>query len=129
MSESRPSASQQLGRLADNVAGATGMDAQVNEVIARRVEDRRNNLGMTQAELARASGVRSSVLDALERKGRGCSAADLWRVAQVLDVSVGELCPPPPAASANSPPRTFRDENEPAPIRRIQPRGERGPVR
>jgi transcriptional regulator with XRE-family HTH domain len=105
------------------------MDAQVNEVIARRVEDRRNNLGMTRAELARASGVRSSVLDALERRGRGCSAADLWRVARVLDVSVGDLCPPPPAGSATSPPRTFRHENAPAAIRRPQPRGERGPAR
>jgi len=129
MSESRPSASQQLGRLAENVAGATGMDAQVNEVIARRVEHRRNNLGLTRAELARASGVRSSVLDALERKGRGCSAADLWRVARVLEVSVGDLCPPPPAAAANAPPRTFRDENAPAAIRRIQPKGEGGPAR
>ena len=105
------------------------MDAQVNEVIARRVEDRRNNLGMTRAELARASGVRSSVLDALERKARGCSAADLWRVAQVLDVSVGELCPAPPTAAAGAPPRTFRDENAPAPVRRMQPKGEHGPAR
>jgi len=129
MSDSRPSGSQQLGPFAGKVAGATGMDAQVNEVIARRVEDRRNTLGMTRAELARASGVRSSVLDALERKGRGCSAADLWRVARVLDVSVGDLCPPPPAGSANALPRTFRDESAPPPVLRIQPRGERGPIR
>jgi len=105
------------------------MDAQVNEVIAKRVEGRRTDLGMTRAELARASGVQSSVLDALEIRGRGCSAADLWRVARVLDVSVGDLCPPPPSASAAVPPRTFRPEEAPAPARRIQPRGERGPAR
>ena len=105
------------------------MDAEVNEVIAKRVEDRRNRLGLTRAELARASGVSSSVLDALERKGRGCSAADLWRVAQVLDVSVGELCPPPPTVSAEPPPRTFLEDGAEHPKMRFRPAGERGRAR
>lgn len=72
------------------------MDAQINQLIAKRVEERRTRLGMTLGELARASGLPSSTLDRLERQSRGCSAADLWRLARVLEVSITDLCPAPP---------------------------------
>jgi transcriptional regulator with XRE-family HTH domain len=68
------------------------MDSDINEAIAKLVQGRRIHFGMSRAELALASGVSSSTLDRLERQHRGCSAADLWRIAQVLGVSMADLC-------------------------------------
>src|SRR5882757_2738088 len=68
------------------------MEADINVAIAKLVEGRRIHLGMSRADLARASGVSYSTLDSLERRHRGCSAADLWRIAQVLGVSMADLC-------------------------------------
>jgi transcriptional regulator with XRE-family HTH domain len=96
------------------------MDADINELIAKRVEERRTRLGMTLTELARATGLPSSTLEKLERQYRGCSAADLWRVARVLNVSITDLCPsrptePPSATGPDAdgqakPGRTWRDK-------------------
>ncbi|HEX4711044.1 helix-turn-helix transcriptional regulator [Phenylobacterium sp.] len=87
------------------------MDPDINEAIAKLVEGRRIHLGMSRAELALASGVSFSTLDRLERQHRGCSAADLWRIAQVLGVSMTELCGS--ATGASSPPSSFKTEGDP----------------
>ena len=88
------------------------MEPDINEAIAKLVEGRRVDLGMSRAELARASGVPSSTIDRLERQQRGCSAADLWRIAQVLEVSMADLCGTA-AAAASSPSRSFKADGEP----------------
>ena len=85
------------------------MDADINHVIARRLAQHRVSLGMSLAELARASGVPAATLERVERQGLGCSAADLWRVAQVLDVSISELCGAPAAAPAPPLLRAFNE--------------------
>ncbi|MDB5499318.1 MAG: hypothetical protein JWP28_3349 [Phenylobacterium sp.] len=87
------------------------MDPDINEVIAKRVEGRRIGLGMSRTELALASGVPSSTLDRLERQHRGCSAADLWRIAQALEVSMADLCGS--AAASPSPSRSFKTDGDP----------------
>ncbi|MDB5465198.1 MAG: hypothetical protein JWP23_3587 [Phenylobacterium sp.] len=87
------------------------MDPDINEVIAKRVEGRRIRLGMSRTELALASGVPSSTLDRLERQHRGCSAADLWRIAQALEVSMADLCGS--AAASPSPSRSFKTDGAP----------------
>ena len=87
------------------------MDPDVNEVIAKLVEGRRIRLGLSRAELARASGVPSSTIDRLERQHLGCSAADLWRIAQVLEVSMAELCGSATAAGP-SPSRSFTTDRD-----------------
>ena len=79
------------------------MDPDINMAIAKLVEGRRIHLGMSRAELARASGVSYSTLDSLERRHRGCSAADLWRIAQVLGVSMADLCSSAMEASSAPP--------------------------
>lgn len=70
---------------------------------------RRAGLGISLADLADASGVSLSALDVLEGQGGGCSAVDLWRVAQALDISISELCGTI-AATAAAPPRSFAAE-------------------
>jgi transcriptional regulator with XRE-family HTH domain len=82
-----------------------------NNVIAKLVKARRGRLGISLLDLADASGVSLSTLDRLEHRRGGCSAVDLWRIAQALDVSISDLCATVPAAPALAPPRSFRTED------------------
>jgi len=102
------------------------MDAQTNAVIAKLVEGRRIRMGMSRAELAQASGVRSSTLDRMVREHAGCSAADLWRIAFVLDVSIEDLCPAAPASPTAA--QRAAEEHSFAPSDWIRPSDPRKPL-
>jgi len=81
---------------------------ETNAAIARRVRARRRRLGVSLSALAQASGVDLAALSDLEDRQEGCSAADLWRIAQALGASLAELCAPPLAKPRSAASRTFR---------------------
>jgi len=94
---------------------------EANAAIADLVRARRIRLGVSLPALARASGVELAVLDDLENRQEGCSAADLWRIAQALGASLAELCRPDVQPSHGDIPKTFasrrRDQAGAAPAR------------
>jgi transcriptional regulator with XRE-family HTH domain len=59
--------------------------------ISIRLKDARENTGMTQAELARKSGLSPALLSSLERKDKNTYAGVLLRLASALDVSADWL--------------------------------------
>jgi len=67
---------------------------EANAAIARSVRARRTSLGVSLAALASASGVDLAALHGLEVHQQGCSAADLWRIAQALGASLSDICQP-----------------------------------
>lgn len=79
----------------------------INSVIAKLVQTQRERLGVSLADLSSSSGVRFSTLERLEQGRAGCSAVDLWRIAQALEASISDLCGPGLAAQAARPPRSF----------------------
>jgi transcriptional regulator with XRE-family HTH domain len=71
------------------------------------VRAQRGRLGISLAALSSASGVSFSTLERLEQGRGGCSAVDLWRIAQALGSSISDLCGPSRIAQAAPPPRSF----------------------
>jgi transcriptional regulator with XRE-family HTH domain len=71
------------------------------------VRTERGRLGISLADLSSSSGVSFSTLERLEQGRGGCSAVDLWRIAQALDASISDLCGPSLVAQAARPPRSF----------------------
>ena len=67
---------------------------EANAAIGRSVRARRTSLGVSLAALASASGVDLAALNGLEVHQQGCSAADLWRIAQALGASLSDICQP-----------------------------------
>jgi len=93
----------------------------VNAAIAQLVRARRTSLGVSLAALAAASGVEPAALYDLEIRREGCSAADLWRIAQALGAPLSDLCQPIRPNRRSELRRTFRsaeDSMPPAPIAR-----------
>src|SRR3569623_2005468 len=87
-------------------AHQSAMD-EANAAIAHLVKARRTRLGVSLPALARASGVELAALHGLENRQEGCSAADLWRIAQALGASLAELCRPDVQPSPGDIPKTF----------------------
>jgi transcriptional regulator with XRE-family HTH domain len=85
----------------------------MNGCIALRVRARRKALGLSLEALADVSGVGLPILDRLERRGSGCPAVDLWRIAETLGVSITELCLPAPTAPSPLPTRSFAPGRRP----------------
>jgi transcriptional regulator with XRE-family HTH domain len=65
----------------------------VAEIGARIREARRKN-GLTQAEVAKSSGLNRSFLGAMERGARNFSLETLFEVAKALKVEAQSLVPP-----------------------------------
>jgi transcriptional regulator with XRE-family HTH domain len=80
---------------------------EANAAIADLVRARRIRLGVSLPALAKASGVELATLDDLENRREGCSAADLWRIAQALGASLADLCRPDLQSSPSDIPKTF----------------------
>ena len=65
-----------------------------NGDVGERLGELRRTLGMSQAELARASGVSRREIAALERGRSSVSDADLHTLADACGVEIGVLAPP-----------------------------------
>jgi predicted transcriptional regulator/DNA-binding XRE family transcriptional regulator len=60
-------------------------------ILGARIRERRRNIGITQAELARRIGISASYLNLIERNKRGIAGALLRRTADALDLQLEEL--------------------------------------
>ena len=63
----------------------------VRTILGSRIRERRRQIGVTQAELARRIGISASYLNLIERNKRRISGALLHRTAQELSVSLDDL--------------------------------------
>src|SRR5690606_17461936 len=59
--------------------------------IGLRISSRRRALGVSQADLARRAGISASYLNLIERNKRSVGGSLLRRIAEQLQVEVGEL--------------------------------------
>ncbi|MCE8535695.1 helix-turn-helix domain-containing protein [Ruegeria pomeroyi] len=63
----------------------------VDTVVGRRIRARRSALGLSQAELGRAIGVRFQQVQKYESGANRVSASRLWAIAEVLDVHISHF--------------------------------------
>ncbi len=56
--------------------------------VGARLRDRRAELGLTQASVAKAVGIRFQQIQKYERGANRVSASRLWELARVLDVGI-----------------------------------------
>lgn len=61
----------------------------VDAVIGRRMKSRRNEINMTQMQIAAAVGVRYQQVQKYESGKDRVSAARLWEIAKTLNVPIG----------------------------------------
>ena len=64
------------------------MADEVDRIVGRRLRERRLELGLTQAALAEALGVRFQQVQKYETAANRIAASRLWRTAMALDVPV-----------------------------------------
>lgn len=60
----------------------------IDEQIGRRIRQRRETLGLTQADIGRAVGVRHQQIFRFEQGMNRISAVQLWRIADALDMPI-----------------------------------------
>ena len=60
-------------------------------MIENRIKDYRNNFGMTQAELAKAVGVRRETIYNLEHSHYNPSLSLAWSIAQTFGVTIEDI--------------------------------------
>ena len=63
----------------------------IEKLIAERLQERRAELGLSQAELARRAGVSQSSLLRVEEGGRSCTVGTLAKLAKGLGIEPAEL--------------------------------------
>lgn len=64
------------------------IDAEINMHLGRRLRRRRRIVGLTQSQLAAACGVRFQQVQKYECAANQMSAARLWQIATILEVSI-----------------------------------------
>ncbi len=62
-----------------------------DRIVGTRIRQRRREIGMTQADLARAVGISASYLNLIEWNKRRIAGARLHEIARVLDISLDDL--------------------------------------
>ena len=74
--------------------------ASLSADIGKRIEARRERLGLTQAQLAAAAGLHQSQVSRFERGDRNPSIKQAAAIAQALRCSVASLLPTVPTRAA-----------------------------
>lgn len=69
------------------------MGDQLNEQFGRQLLEQRTSVGMTQEELASASGISRVSIVNIERGRQGVSLSTLYRLADALGLAPNELLP------------------------------------
>ncbi|MGD8859515.1 MAG: helix-turn-helix transcriptional regulator [Myxococcales bacterium] len=65
----------------------------LNRAVGARVQARRLKIGLTQEQLAKKLRCSSAHVSYIERGERGASLTTLFRIARILDTTVGRLVP------------------------------------
>ena len=80
---------------------ARAPDAVIDAHIGQRIRRRRRQLGLTQNQLAVACGVRFQQIQKYESGANRIAASRLWKIAQALQVPLGDFFDGLPEAPAN----------------------------